>query len=141
MIKRTQLKFKNRWFLSLQITTLCEESESYIHAYIIDMSGFQKHLNHRCSLSVSIFNSKLVEVVMNCKKCYIFKVLDPFSQNKQFWSCNIFFTPNTYFPVISIFSVVIPIYKIHVFDGALYCSLYTANRRYDNGKSLFFLFP
>ena len=124
MIKRTQLKFKNRWFLSLQITTLCEESESYIHAYIIDISGFQKYLNHCCSSSVSILKSKLREVVLNFKKCYILKLLGPFSENKQLWSCNIFFSPNTYYPVISIFSVVIPIYKIHVFDGAfftIYC--------------------
>ena len=82
---------------------------------------------------VFVLRVKLCKAVM---KSNFFKVLDAFSQNVPFSSCNIFFSPSTYL-VSSILSVVVEMHKTHVF-----CEVFSNSCCcYDKWNSVFFSFP
>ena len=87
-----------------------------MYTYIIDIYSFQNGLRRSSDSTSFYFKSKIV--VINYKNMF-FQLQGPFSQNVNFWEASKFFL-FLYFPVNSIFSVVIRIYKIHVFNEAFF---------------------
>ena len=89
MNDRTQLKFKNHWFLRLQTSTLCQDTYIYIifiHQ-VIDISSFQNGLNNPF---YSIMYVALFQVVENSYRMNVFEFWGNLSQIVLFWGCDNF---------------------------------------------------
>ena len=88
------------------------------NAYNIDFSRFHNELKHLCSLKlVSILETTLWKIVIKLLFSFVtFWLFFPF------WGSKLYLTKIKY-PINLIFSVVVCIYKIHVFNGVITCQI------------------
>ena len=92
--------------------------------FIIDFSSFHNGLKQLCSLKlVSILSAALWKVVIKCKIVMFFSIFGLFFSNCSYLRFQNFISPSIKYPINLIFSVVVCVCKVYVFNGVIPCQI------------------